>query len=203
MFIYCLNNPIYYSDNAGCRCVQVKPLGGGVKKKEEKTKPNNEQKIAQKITYLMFESFSAVTDGIEAELAIGMGFGGTASVAIEGINISADLFATTKLALVIDDGMIDLRSISSFGAGFPLAEYLGVDTVKGVSHSLFDPKCTCHVNSSWKDLYECAANQPFSDTSPSLGVSAGGYLVMGGEVALGYDLQAFADSAMRKYESIF
>ena len=151
----------------------------------------------------MFESFSAVTDGIEAELAIGMGFGGTASVAIEGINISADLFATTKLALVIDDGMIDLRSISSFGAGFPLAEYLGVDTVKGVSHSLFDPKCTCHVNSSWKDLYECAANQPFSDTSPSLGVSAGGYLVMGGEVALGYDLQAFADSAMRKYESIF
>ena len=34
MFIYCLNNPIYYSDNAGCRCVQVKPLGGGVKKKK-------------------------------------------------------------------------------------------------------------------------------------------------------------------------
>lgn len=94
-------------------------------------------------------------------------------------------------------------SISSFGAGAPLVEYLGVDTIRGVSHSLFDPKCTCHINSSWKDFYECAANQPFSDISPSLGVSAGGYLVVGGEVALGYDLQAFADSAMRKYESIF
>lgn len=203
MFVYCLNNPINFSDSAGCRCVQVKPLGGGVKKKEDKPKPDNGQDTAARITYLIFETGEAVLDGIEAELAVGMGFGGTASVAIKGINISADLFVTTKLALVIDDGTVDIRSISSFGAGAPLVEYLGVETVKGVSHSLFDPKCTCHINSSWKDLFECAANQPFSDTSPSLGVSAGGYFVMGGEVAVGYDLQAFADSAMRAYESIF
>lgn len=201
MFAYCLNNPVNYCDGAGTRCVQVKPLGGGAKKKDEKA--NKGQDTAEKITYVIFESWEAVLDGIEAELAIGMGFGGTVSASVEGINISADLFVTTKLALVIDDGMVDLRSISSYGAGVPLAEYLGVDTVKGVSHSLFDPKCTCHFNSSWKDFYECAANQPFSDVSTSLGVSAGGYFVIGGEVALGYDLQAFADSAQRVYESAF
>ena len=201
MFAYCNNNSANYLDTLGSRCVAIKPLGGGAK--QNLPSPDNTISTAEKITILLAETGYAVMDGIEAEFGVGMGFGGTARVSVFGLPVSADLFITTKLALVIDDGMIDIRSISSFGAGLPLADYFGVDTVKGVSHSLFDPKCTCHINSSWKDMVMCSANEPFFDTSPSIGASAGGYFVIGGEFAIGYDLQAFAESAMRAYESIF
>ena len=49
----------------------------------------------------------------------------------------------------------------------------------------------------------CKANKPFYDNSSSIGVSAGGYFVVGGETAIGYDFKTFADHAMSAYERLF
>ena len=201
MFAYCNNNPANYLDTLGSRCVAIEPLGGGAKQNPKR--PDNTLSTAEKITILMFETAYAVLDGIEAEAAIGMGFGGSVSVNLYGISADVNLFATTRCAIVIDDGMIDIRSITSFGGEIGVTDYLGLGGIKGVSHSFFDPECTCTMNSSFKDMTLCKANKPFYDNVASIGVSAGGYFVIAGEAALGYDFKTFADSAMRAYENLF
>ena len=70
MFAYCNNNPINNVDETGSRCVAIKPLGGGVMDNPALTQ--EELSTGEKITILMFETASAVTDGIDAEVAIGV-----------------------------------------------------------------------------------------------------------------------------------
>ena len=211
MFAYCNNNPISSTDSKGSRPVSILERFGNTqiptppKKQVEKkpVPPPPGQDTAAKITCLMFETASAVIDGIDAEVAFGMGFGGTFSTTIWGVNAGVDLFGTSRIAIVIDNGTIDLMSITSYGAGLSVLDYLGGGIAKGVSHSFFDPTCTCNINSSFYDMSVCKANKPFYDTSTSIGASAGGYFVIGGEAAIGYDFKTFADHVMSAYEKLF
>jgi len=201
MFAYCNNNPVCFQDPAGSRMVPADRIYGGSAPKE--IRRDEWQLFSEKLVFFMFELGYAVLDGVEFEIALGMGFGGTASFSIFGIPVDADLFATTKLSIVMENGLVDIRSTTSFAAGLPFSDYFGIDAAAGISHSLFDPQCTCHINSTWNEFMSCIANKPFYNSSPTIGLSAGAYFLVGVEIGIGYNFETFIDSVIRRYNDVF
>ena len=200
MFAYCVSNPVNNYDSSGARCARVKPLVAAPKKA---TLLDQMQNYAEKISYFLFELGEATADGITGEIAVGMGLGLKGKVVIDGIPIEAEIVEALNIAVTLENGEFDIKIISGISGSLPFSEIVGLEAGSRLEHSIFDPLCTCHINSTLRDFITCPANKHQIDVSPSVGVSAGGYLGIGGEVALGYDFDAFIKSAIQAYERAF
>ena len=161
------------------------------------------QEQAEAISYYLFELGEAVTDGIVAQIAFGMGLGVKGKVVINGIPVDVEIAETIKITVVLENGTFDIRLKSGVSGSAVFSEITSIDAGSYLEHSIFDSACTCHINSSLNDFMTCPANVRQTEVSPSIGFSAGAYYIIGGEVGIGYDFEAFAKSENNVRERAF
>ena len=72
--------------------------------------------------------------------------------------------------------------------GVNIADTYDLSYDTGKEHSYFDPDCTCNfMSTTFGDKSNCPANKEYTSVDTSIGFSAGGYLLLGGEISLSID----------------
>jgi len=185
MFAYCFNNPVNMSDPSG-------------------NWPKWAKEIANRVKYaftMTVRIFTSPLKAINAKAGVGVGIGGEVSGKIEGTTISVAAKKSYTDSLQFKDGKFDITSTNSEEFGFSVGK-ISFGHTHGESHSLCDPNCTCDIiDTPFVRKSECAANKEFVEETYVIGVSVSLYFLIGFEVSLGFDFDAFSNELIDIYNT--
>ena len=177
LYEYCLNNPIDRSDYSGCRSTES---------------------IGSKLLRLILSPLKA----IKANIGGGIGIGAEASLVLGGVDVSLGASSSCTDSISVENLQTDLKNESSFEAKAGILNW-EESYIAGKEHSYFDEACTCDM---WKDSFakksNCPANKKIEKQhSSEIGVTLGGYIIIGGEISLSFDVDAFVEELIDIFTS--
>ena len=126
---------------------------------------------------------------LDFEIGWGVGFGAKAKFNIKGISVELSACISEKDSFSFSKGKIDFRNSTSLTLSLMVDDFLGFDRSCSNSHSYFDERCTCNFfKTPYLEKSQCAANSSSNKSNSTIGISGGGYFIIGFDFSLSLDL---------------
>ena len=178
IFAYCMNNPVNMTDSNG-------NLPKIIQKLWSRTK--NAVKTMVKIALSPLKS-------TKASVGAGMGLGLTIEVPNNYIPVAVEARASVTDHLSYDKGKLEGKNSTVTSLGVNLANALDFSVGGGKEHSYKDCDCVCSFwHSTYKEKSDCVANRKIESRDAMLGVTLGAYLLLGAEISVGIDMNAWGN----------
>ena len=175
LFAYCMNNPVNLTDEAG-------------------NWPKWLREAANRVVHsvkILYKTAVACINSTTASIGGGLGLGVKGSVTAKNVPVKFEAGASISDSLCWNKGEADFRNTTSVGMGFTVNEMFNTSSKYEHSHSYFDDNCNCNfIFSSYGEKSNCIANKQTFVNNATIGVSVGGYLILGVEASISIDLYA-------------
>ena len=184
VYSYCFNNPVNLDDPSGCW-------------------PKFLEEAASRLKHTLTFLGRLLTSPLKAvniSVGIGPGIGFKSQVKLKGIPIGIEACINAKDSLVFKKGKFDFIHSTATSLSFKVGKLFEFSRSNSNEHSYFDERCTCDfLKTPYIEKDQCAANCPSKTTSSTLGISMGGYLIVGFEFSANIDLKVL----FKEWKSIY
>jgi hypothetical protein len=147
----------------------------------------------------------SVFNSIEAEIGVGVGYGGSGNVSVGGVNATVSAEKTLNDSLVFDNGRFYARFTETTSLGLMFFDRLGFKPTIESSHSFNDVNCTCNPwDSTYGEQRVCPANVTESNIAivdNKVGLSFELYIAIGAKASFYINIDELLAGFKKVYQN--